>query len=603
MVVVSTRRRALALGLTLALLAALVACTPDEPAAAPVRTTVEQIWTTAGLEPVSAVRNIGGVAVVYGTTPGGLVLYGLDPATGAQLWSKPAAMPTADATSVGVREIAGSVAYFRSTGIPRMNQLVLADPRTGTDRTATPPRYWSGYSPTCESDQSVACLSAWVNTPDGWTSQTLRVDPASGVTAPVSSSTANAPDDSTPLINGLYYSFLDNPGDATDASSDDREISIGRWVDGASAWTKRATELFGPALPQPRQLWMSKPQDRDYATITAVGSGLGIVSPTLDLAKDIATNAYSLSDGSTRWKREGAWMGCGDDPFVDRAAEPGDVISDEYLCQYTGSALVSSNIRDDSRLTTTNLTVTMERIDPATGEVRWSSAMGDAKPLAGDTSGPLESALLDDNHLFEPNSAGGLVVDLETGETRAPLPEDIFWCQTDGTFPLTTPVFDHSTPVTDGEKFNIVRPCRSTGEDASLPTVRMPSSVAASFDGDIQVVALAAGVTGFVVPPLPSGNEFLKYIHDDKLIPWKYTVKSSGAGGGTGIHRAGVGDVRFRGEDDPGDRRWDCRALCLGRQRSVPDRARSGNRGGAMAATRQCRGVPSRHRGEGCPSR
>ncbi len=73
MVVVPARCRALALGVTLALLAGLVACTSDEPAAAPVRTTAEQIWTTAGLEPVSAVRNVGGVAVVYGTTPGGLV--------------------------------------------------------------------------------------------------------------------------------------------------------------------------------------------------------------------------------------------------------------------------------------------------------------------------------------------------------------------------------------------------------------------------------------------------------------------------------------------------------------------------------------------------
>ena len=86
MVVVPVRCRALALGVTLALLAGLVACTSDEPTAAPVRTTAEQIWTTAGLEPVSAVRNVGGVAVVYGSTPGGLVIYGLDPATGAQLW-------------------------------------------------------------------------------------------------------------------------------------------------------------------------------------------------------------------------------------------------------------------------------------------------------------------------------------------------------------------------------------------------------------------------------------------------------------------------------------------------------------------------------------
>ena len=260
MVVVPPRVRALALGVTLALLAGLVACTSDEPAAAPVRTTAEQIWTTAGLEPVSAVRNVGGVAVVYGTTPGGLVLYGLDPATGAQLWAKPAAMPTADSTSVRVREIAGSVAYFRPTETPRMNQLVLADPRTGADKTVSTPRYWSVHRPDCESDQSFACLNSWVNTPNGWSSQTFRVDLASGMSAPISGSTVKSPDDGAPLINDLYYTLPDNAVDATDANTEDGEMTIGRWVDGASAWTKRATEMFSPALPQPRQVWIWNPE-------------------------------------------------------------------------------------------------------------------------------------------------------------------------------------------------------------------------------------------------------------------------------------------------------------------------------------------------------
>ena len=406
-----------------------------------------------------------------------------------------------------------------------MNQLVLADPKTGVDKTVSAARYWSVHRPDCESDQSFACLNSWVNTPNGWSSQTFRVDLASGMSAPISSSTVKSPDDGAPLINDLYYTLPDNAVDATDANTDDGEMTFGRWVDGASAWTKRATEMFSTALPQPRQVWIWNPRGSDYAFITAVGSGIGGVSPTLDLTKDIATNAYSLGDGSTRWKREGAWLGCGGDPFVDPSSESDDGVTEEYICQYTGSGgrceQSQRRVPDDS----TNLTVQLERIDPATGEVRWSSALGDAKTLAGDTSGTMGSALLDDDHLFEPNSAGGLVVDLETGETRQPLVEESFWCQAEAHFRSPTPHFDDSVPVTVGEKKGIVRPCRSTGEDAPLPTVRIPSGVAASFDGDIQAVALVGSVTGLMVPPLPAGDD-----EPDTVASASSTASSSNPG-------------------------------------------------------------------------
>ena len=111
----------------------MVACTSDDSAPAPVRTTVEKVWTAAGIDPVSAVENIDGVAVVYGTVPDGLMIYGLDPTNGAILWSKPAAILSGQLSNLWVRDLDGTLAYFRPTGTDRVAQLVLADPKTGLD--------------------------------------------------------------------------------------------------------------------------------------------------------------------------------------------------------------------------------------------------------------------------------------------------------------------------------------------------------------------------------------------------------------------------------------------------------------------------------------
>ena len=143
-------------------------------------------------------------------------------------------------------------------------------------------------------------------------------------------------------------------------------------------------------------------------------------SGPLDLTKDVSTTAFSLNDGATTWSAPGSWFGCADNAFLgwDRSLPAGEPAG--YLCRYSGTATYDETASGDPHLVTNGLNVTLERIDPATGTASWSTDLGDAKSLAGDSTGG-ESALLDDDHLFVPNSAGGLVVDLKSGETRAPL--------------------------------------------------------------------------------------------------------------------------------------------------------------------------------------
>jgi hypothetical protein len=491
-------RRWPALVVVVCLCAALAACTGSdtagEPAASPtetappVRTAVEQVWRAAGIDPVTGVTTIGGVAVVFGTTSEGLLIYGLDPATGSILWSKPAIVPGSDFIGVWAHDIDGSVAYYRPTGTDRVSQFVLADPKTGADRSVSAARYWSAEPASCQDDETWVCLASFVQSGTGdWDVQSFRINQGMGETAPVSEEATAAPAGARSLpVPGLYYT-TDNPDLTT----------FGRWVDGATTWTKTATDLFGADLPKPNYFWTSMTKDRSHAIVTALKVDRD-PGARVDLSTSVSTSTFSMVDGSPSWIRPG-WSGCGLDRALARISK-----SDEYLCRYTGSAVPSTDRGWRSTYVTTDLDVTVERVDPATGDVRWSADVGGAKTLAGDSTGGA-SAVLDDTHVYEPSPAGGLVIDLDTGSTRASTADDTFWCDQDGTFTTAEPKYESSTPITTAEKSGLVRPCRSTGEDAPIPTTTIPAAVSATFPGDLRVVSMPGKVAGFLVPPSAAG--------------------------------------------------------------------------------------------------
>jgi outer membrane protein assembly factor BamB len=492
------RRRISSLILALVVLAGIVACTSDDPAPTPVRTTVEKVWTAAGIDPVSAVDNIGGVAVVYGTVPDGLMIYGLDPTTGTILWSRPAAILSDALSNLWVWDLDGAVAYFRPTGTDRVAQLVLADPTTGRDLTVSAARYWAGYPGSCDVPADGVCLYSYIQTATGrWGTQQFRVNRTTGTTGPVDRDAPAFPDDGTALpIADLYYFYPEGRDDT----------SIGRAENGVRTWSRAATDVFGPDLDRPHWFYMSEPLDLDYTVMTALDNvAADAPSGLLDLAKDVSTTAFSLNDGATTWSAPGAWFGCAHSAFLawDRNLPAGE--SAGYLCRYSGTATYDKTATGDPRLVTNGLNVTLERIDPATGKATWSTDLGDAKSLAADSTGG-ESAALDDDHLFVPNSAGGVVVDLESGETRAPTLQDIFWCQSAGTFTRPEPYFTESSPITSTARLGLVRSCRADGADADVPSTAIPSEIGSSFDGDLRVIAMPGGVSGFLTPPIPPAS-------------------------------------------------------------------------------------------------
>ncbi len=574
-----------ALALVVCVCAALAACTgsdsagdADEPTstAAPARTAVEQVWTAAGIDPVTGVTTIGGVAVVFGTTPEGLLIYGLDPATGSILWSKPAIVPGSDFIGVWAHDIDGSVAYYRPTGTDRVSQFVLADPKTGADRSVSAARYWSAEPASCEDDETWVCLASFVQSGTGdWDVQSFRINQSTGETTPVSDEATAAPAGARSLpVPGLYYT-TDNPDLTT----------FGRWVDGATSWTKTATELFGADLPKPNYFWTSMTKDRSHAIVTALKVDRD-PGARVDLSTSASTSTFSMVDGSPSWIRPG-WSGCGLDRALARISQ-----SDDYLCRYTGSAVPSTDRSWRSTYVTTDLDVTVERVDPSTGDVRWSADVGDAKTLVGDSTGGA-SAVLDDTHVYEPTSTGGLVIDLDTGSTRAPSADDTFWCDQDGTFTAAEPKYESSTPITSAEKSGLVRPCRSTGEDAPIPTTTIPAAVSATFPGDLRVVAMPGKVAGFLVPPSAADD-------DDSTAPSPSPSPSPIATGSAVPPPAGPflksveqawATTGFEAKSTP--------VLVAGTAvlygsvgtDSVSHRARPGNRRGALATTGQRDGV------------
>lgn len=484
-------RRWLALLLTAFAVIGTASCTGSDSSGPEVRTTIEKVWTAADIDPVSAVEEVDGVAVVYGTSGDDLLIYGLDPVTGAQLWSKPATLLTDESDSIKVSEIDGAVAYFRPTGTQRLAQLVLADPKTGADLTVSAPRYWYTLPVRCDDDAWV-CLTSYVQQSDGhWDMREFRVNRKTGETAP--GDPTDAPNDNTHAlpVADLFYSY---PGDGS--------VQIGRHVDGSVLWSKPSTDIWGPTMPHPSFFTFWDPNGRDFAVMTTLGRGTDQTGGTqLDLAKDVVSASFSLADGAVRWVSPGTSVGCSGDRNLGWDVSTHSAEALAYRCRYTGSAVRNWSALRGSELTTTGLSVTVEGFDPATGDARWSTDVGDARALADDTTTGGESALLDDAHLYVPNSAGGLVIDLQTGQSRPSVADDVLWCADEGTFHRPEPYYAESTPILTAKRSGVVHPCRSDGTAAPLPTAAIPAKLSASFDGDRRVIALSDGVAGFLVPP------------------------------------------------------------------------------------------------------
>src|ERR1044071_2497465 len=114
------------------------------------------VWINTDRRPIGQVTAIGSTVVGLVADDGTLLVIGIDPATGHELWHEPATPGTVTVgVAVKVAQIGeDKVAYFRPVeNVTTYAQLVVADARSGRDIAVSPPMLFSTHPYACANHQ------------------------------------------------------------------------------------------------------------------------------------------------------------------------------------------------------------------------------------------------------------------------------------------------------------------------------------------------------------------------------------------------------------------------------------------------------------------
>jgi hypothetical protein len=426
-------------------------------------------WIKIDRRPIGPVRAIGVAVVGMVVEDGKLLVLGLDPATGHELWQEPA---TPGAVTIGVPvRIAkigeDKVAYFRpAEDATPFARLVVADARSGRDVAVSPPALFSTHPYPCTNRQDACALSS--DGPRGNVHE-FRLEVATGAYL------ANSPD-LPPAARLLDFSglvdFGDRPGN-----------TLGWLRDGRLQWSIPLSAAFPPGFSSDNGWGWQLFADQHMLVGSVFGPPLAI-SPryVVDLEHGAATAGISVATGEVRWRDPGTHVQCrlGDRDHPVRCREHG---------------IVSSEL-GRSR-TFEGLDITVEGFDITTGATTWSVPLGPATNLA-DYQAPLPLAGPTEVIVSQP--AGPIVLDYATGTTKPPRAGATFWCSSSVRYELA-----QGFTARDGKR-HFDRPggvvaaaCDALGHpSAALPSLEATLAIGAHVGSHI-VVAAPNGYIGFRV--------------------------------------------------------------------------------------------------------
>jgi outer membrane protein assembly factor BamB len=426
------------------------------------------VWINTDRRPVGPVTAIGSTVVGLVVDDGRLLVIGIDPATGRELWQEPA---TPGAVTIGVAvdiEKIGEdkVAYFRPVeNASQFARLVVADARSGRDVAVSPPAWFSTYPYAC-TNQDACVLS----------SEHLRANiHESRLEVATGKYLTNGPDLSPSarlLAPAGLVDFGDRPGN-----------TLGWLRDGRLQWSIPISAAFPPGFSSDNGWTWHRFADQNMLVGSVFGPPL-TSSPryVLDLEHRAATAGISDDTGEVRWRDLGSTFHC----RLGKAEHP-------VRCRKRGTATIES--RDAH--TFDGLDITVEGFDPATGATTWSVPLGPATNLA-DYQGPLPVAGPTAVVVSEPT--GPVMLDYATGTTKPPRADATFWC-------MSTVWYDLAQAVTtrDGERHH-ERPggelaviCDALDKPSeALPGLEATLAVGAHVGSHI-VVATPNGYLGFQV--------------------------------------------------------------------------------------------------------
>jgi PQQ-like domain len=232
------------------------------------------------------------------------------------------------------------------------------------------------------------------------------------------------------------------------------------WVDanGQRTWTRSVADLFGGS--------QYAPDDGYYFALQGsvnVGSvGLAPTGNTTPVG-EFKTVGIRAADGSIVWSAPGDFLCGGTLAFL----------STDLVCQYSGSATTKGQ--------TTRISggLVLRGLDPATGALTWSRAVGQSEALSTGEN----VAFADATHFVVQKQNGRrMVLDTENGSLAPVTGAQVFWCEQDPLYKVNA----SSDGSVHGQRASapVFTTCSASGTEVAARPSTEPAAVGVRVGGD-----------------------------------------------------------------------------------------------------------------------
>lgn len=432
----------------------------------------EVAWHTERVNPVSTPEVIGGTLVLYTLQQESLEITGVDPATGRVRWSHPATpSQSVGGVTLTVHEVDGAVVHLAPVAGDFHGEaparIMLRDPRSGEAlRTSRDPLSHGRLPSACDSDPDRVCAQVRV---DGeWTELGLTRD---GLLLEVPESAATGWAEIGPL--GLSRTGREG-------------TELARVVDGVVLWEASTEDLFAPDHST-NSGWQIQAFAEDSLLVGSVGTRLR--APSYRTEWDLPayrTVGIDAATGERTWLAEHTSAFCD----TDVTGQPTDPL---LACVWHSGTRVT--VQGDS--TFSDLDVDLVRLDPVTGDARWTVELDE--PVWEDGQVPPVLRPMDGRHLSVDTVGGPVVIDVETGESRPGRPGDVTWVEQDPYHQVAVPGSGEALSTVTGTGRFVPRD--AAGERAATVPWPLPPGVRTDVpDTGLLVVADRRGLTAYRAP-------------------------------------------------------------------------------------------------------
>ena len=410
---------------------------PVQPSPTPTPTSDAKIsatgWDLTTVHPVTGPVAVGGLVIVYTADAGQLTLRGIDPASGATVWSHLAS--TAQNTpgqAFDVAYLGTTVFYFITAANPSDHVAVIAavDATTGKEKWVTQQPASYADMPALCSDKAALCDSVYVGPTE---SQEVRTNVATGAQVVLSSNTGRL------LGTGVWDAGVRTP----------QYIEHINDVTGAIVWKDSVVPLFGSSVSSDNGWNWDSYGDVYVGWLGRIPAATASHTVNLGAQEMVGVRA---SDGVRLWKRT-ALYGCPAEGLTDAAGQPIAV-----RCVVSGTLTYDDS---DANPTAHGLDVTIQGFNVHTGATLWSYHAGNAPGLLGIGS---QTPVVINTYEFALTNAAGhtTLLNLKTGATSVAPATTVGWCIQSGTYTLTG-VDQPDGTLYDFASNDLAAPCTGSG--------------------------------------------------------------------------------------------------------------------------------------------